>query len=95
MAQLKLFPKKVDYNPASLENIISLKDVTSLNGVTVKIYTSKEYTIKVSLKNGNTLVLKLCSYGYYHFNISNINKDVIFDSCLKTVNQNKTHSKHR
>ena len=43
MAQLKLFPMKVHYNISSLVNIISLKDMASLNGVTVAMDNSREY----------------------------------------------------
>ena len=35
MVQLKILPIEVHYNPESLAKILSLKDMASLNGVTV------------------------------------------------------------
>ena len=66
--------------------------MSSLDGVTVKIDNSKEYEIKVSLSNGNTLVFRECNDGLYHLNIANINKEVMDFSCLQTVKKHISHS---
>ena len=89
MAQLKIFTTKAHCNPESLSNIIPLKDVESLNGVTVTMNNSKELAINMLLPNDNYLVFKDCNYGLYHLNINNINKGLMADSCLKTVNKTK------
>ena len=54
---------KVYFNLASQENVLSLKYLASLNGVTVIMDTSKENEINIKLKNGNTLVFKECNDG--------------------------------
>ena len=59
----------------------------------MKIDTSKGNAIKVSLPNGNSLVLKECNYGLYHLNIDNINKDIMHYSCLKMLIKTK-HISH-
>ena len=64
-----------------------MKDALSLNGVTVKMDTSKEHPIKALLKNGNYLVFNECNYGLHHLNINDINKDVMYYSCPKTFNK--------
>ena len=48
---------------------------------------SKEHAIRVMLPNGNTLVFNECNDGLYHLNIRNINKDIMYYSCLKTFNK--------
>ena len=58
VAQFKLFPIKVRYNPASLPNIIYFKGVLILNDVTATMDTSKVHAMKVLLPNRNSLVFK-------------------------------------
>ena len=74
---LKIFPVKVHYNPTSPANIIYLKDETGLNVVPVKMDTSKEHAINMSLPNGNILVFRECNDVLYNLKVNNINKYVM------------------
>ena len=48
---LKLFPMSVHYNGESMENILSMKDIVSLQGVQVNFDSLKEYAMLVNYKD--------------------------------------------
>lgn len=92
-ADLKLLPIKMAMNPTSMANIVSMKDVTSLQGVKVVMDSTVERAIFVHY-NEQVLKFQECHDGLYFYDtegatIKNNKEEVTNYSLLSTVSNNK------
>jgi hypothetical protein len=93
MGMLMVMPIPVHFNPDSMANILSMKDVVSLPGVTVTMDSSKERALLVSFGTSE-LKFTECSEGLYFYDVNNINKPKALltnYSLLETVEDNKSY----
>ena len=92
---LKLLPLDIHKNENYMENLLSLKDVASIHGVDITIYSSKEMAITVD--NGDKIdKFKECRGGlYYHAVISDnstkSNNTVNYYIMVQTVKVKKAY----
>ena len=98
IAVMKELPLQVYYKKDSLANIIALRDVANIPGVSITMDTSKERAIMVKVDEEKSFKFLECPDGLYHFDTSNIlNKcsktktDVIPYSFAMTVAENKKY----
>ena len=92
-AECKLLPMDVWYNEESLANILSLKEVSNLDGVKVVLDTSKDPAIKVVLQDNTVLNFNQIGGGLYGYDVKEgikTNDDVNCYSFVSTVKQNKS-----
>ena len=93
---LNLFPMSVHFNPNSMANILSLKEVGDLDGVHIKMDTSQERAIHVHIaRSGLTYIFIEGKLGLYYFDTTkpdkHIRRSVNAYSFLSTVSENKSH----
>ena len=99
----KYLPIPIYYNPKSIANILSFKEVASVPGICITMDTLTEKAIFVLLPDGRKMKFKECEVGLYYFNVNNdlehskhnnINKEVKDYSqgvnLLSTVAENKS-----
>ena len=96
VADLKVLPIKVHFNPASIANILSLTDVANLPGARVTMDTERERAIVLHF-DGSDFKFKECHDGLYFLdtsitsNLNHNNAITNYLSCLlQTVQQNKS-----
>ena len=63
----KALPITVHFKSDSLANIIALRDVVAMPGVSVTMDSSRERAITVTTNNGNTFKFIECPDGLYHY----------------------------
>ena len=89
---LKLLPLKVHVKKKSLANILSLKDVSSIPGVRVTMYTFKEHAIPVDYK-GKMLKFEECGAGLCFLDMDELlnhsKESVNYYNFVQTVQKNK------
>jgi hypothetical protein len=90
---LKFFPFDVFYNPASMANILALKDVADRFKITMD--TTKERAMLVHVSNDTIVRFSECGNGLYYFDTStihNLTKNNVTEySFLSTVKDNKAY----
>ena len=88
---------RVHFNPSSMANILSLRDVASLPGVRITMDSSVARAINVHLPSGMTYVFNEASNGLYVMDVSsigNVTNPIITNyspSFLSTVSDNQAH----
>ena len=94
---LSMFPFTVYYNPDSIANILSLKDVANSFRVTMDSASGKEMI--VHCPDQTTLHFKECGDGLYYLNTADLdnftNSSVIGYSLLNTVADNQNYFTRR
>ena len=80
---------EVHFNTESTSNILAIKDVNSIPGVLISMYSGKERTNIVEYKN-QIIKFQECGYGLHYYDtankfISHVNSDYF----LSTVKDNK------
>ena len=95
MGVLTLIPIEVHYEKYSMENIIALKDIASVQGVQVTMDTDKERAMIVHYKGEDYKFREFSSGLYvYNMNVPSKTKSTVKKyslSCLNMVAENKKH----
>ena len=93
IANLKLLPMRVHFNPDSIANILSLSDIANLEGARLTMDSSVERAINLHV-NDSIIQFHECSDGLYYFDASkhNYNNHTVTPYCttlVQTVKSNK------
>ena len=72
VADCKLLPLNVQFNKASMANVLSFKQVSEIPAAKVTTHTSKEEAFTICLKNGIEMKFK-CNEGLYYYDTDSNN----------------------
>ena len=70
MAPFNFLPMEVHFNQDSTDNILSIKDVVSIQGVNINMDSNKEHAIIAEYKNKN-IKFQECRDGLYYYDTDN------------------------
>jgi len=90
VAEFNLLPIKMFYKKNLLATILSFHDVVEVPGVTIRMDSSKERAIFVSMPDSNVLKFTESSLELYYFDVDKLHKTAsIAYSVLSTAQHNK------
>ena len=91
MAPFKFLPMEVHFNPYSMANILSIKDVASIPGSHISMYSRNERAIIVEDKNRVIKYQECCDGLYYYNTVNKFISYLISYSFLITVKEYKEY----